>query len=210
MTILAIETSSPQASLAVWDSTNRKTIWQDSFITERRHNAKIFDALQQAIDLSVQPWDLIAIGIGPGSYGGVRVGIAAANGISIAKNIVTTGISSLEAYSEEADYLVVGDARRNSYYLAEVKQHQLTGEPELLDKKALSKQIASSDSPIFTMDKSVADQYQSIQHQYPSAERLAIRASQLDAPTTLQVIEPHYLRPPFITQAKKKPVPGFG
>lgn len=209
MIILAIDTSSPQASLVLWDSATDETVWQHSFITDRSHNSKIFTSLKQALEANDQPWDLIVIGTGPGSYSGVRVGIAAANGISLAMNTEVIGTSSLVAYSKESDFRVVGDARRNSFFLAEINQRSLVAEPKLLDSEAMKKELECKTSPVYSMDSHVAEQFELIKHRYPSAKNLAQHVGKAPTPTSPQAIEPHYLRPPFITKAKKKPVPGF-
>jgi tRNA threonylcarbamoyl adenosine modification protein YeaZ len=210
--ILAIETSSPQASLSLFDS--GKEVWGTRFETDRSHNSKIFAPLCDALDFCDRKLDFIAIGIGPGSYSGVRVGIAAANGISLALDVPVVGVSSLEAYDAgDSDYLVVGDARRKTFFVAAVSKGIRVGEPELMDQDEFEKRIClCGDQPVFTMDQVVSDQYQTVEHRYPAAENIAIRAAcrfGKGRGLPLKPVEPHYLRAPYITKAKKKPVPGF-
>lgn len=207
--ILGLETSSPRASLCLYD--NGKVLWESHFETDRSHNSKLFTPLNEALDFCQRKLDLIAIGVGPGSYSGVRVGIAAANGISLALGVPVVGISSLLAFdAERKDYQVVGDARRKTFYIASITDGSLAGEPVLLDEAGLTASL--NDGAIFTMDRTVADAFEQTELRFPTAEGIAYRASLQfsigsDLPTA--PVEPHYLRAPYITKAKKKPIPGF-
>ena len=58
----------------------------------------------------------VIVGIGPGSYNGIRSAIAVAWGIATARGIPLVGISSLLGL-DEGSYCAVGDARRGQYYL---------------------------------------------------------------------------------------------
>ena len=73
MIILALETSTRQASLAVWRDGEVVREW--SFCSERSHNSLLFAPLREA--WAVAEPDLMVVGTGPGSYAGVRVALAA-------------------------------------------------------------------------------------------------------------------------------------
>ena len=69
--------------------------------------------------------DCLAIGIGPGSYAGIRSAIALAQGWQLAREIKLLAISSVECIAEQARLLglrgrthIVIDAQRNEFYLA--------------------------------------------------------------------------------------------
>ena len=84
----------------------------------------------------------------------------------------------------------------------------------MMDESEFEVKINSrSGEPIYTMDQPVADRFEKVEHRYPTAENIAIRAESLfdseAKENRMRPLEPHYLRPPFITKAKKKPVPGF-
>lgn len=69
--------------------------------------------------LSFQP-ELIAVGIGPGSYTGIRVGAALAKALSFAWKIPLTGFCSLKAFLpslEKEPYAVIVDARMGGLYV---------------------------------------------------------------------------------------------
>ena len=152
----------------------------------------------------------VAVGIGPGSYGGVRVGIAVANGLALALGAQTVGLSSLEAISEFDDYAVTGDARRKSFFVARVKQGKLAGEPELLDEAALSDRLGDlrdNGIPVVTSDESVAGRFPGVELAFPLARRLAVTGAAMPEPEFAtrsgQTLEPHYLRAPYITTPRK-------
>ena len=85
--ILALETSTRRASLAVVSGSDGELCWEAAFETDRSHNSKIFDPVQEALDRFGDALTAIAVGIGPGSYGGIRVGIAVANGLSVSRGL---------------------------------------------------------------------------------------------------------------------------
>ena len=75
--LLAIETSTPLATVAL--VRGHDILFESSFSAERSHNSRVFGPLQSALDAG-RP-DVIAVGTGPGSYSGIRVGLAAAVGL---------------------------------------------------------------------------------------------------------------------------------
>ena len=85
--ILAIETSTTGASLALVGRQGGDVLWQASFESDRLHNAKIFDPVAEALDISRGKLGRIVVGLGPGSYSGIRVGIAVANGLGLALDV---------------------------------------------------------------------------------------------------------------------------
>src|SRR5262249_54466370 len=85
----------------------------------------IAQALRDA-QLERQQIDCVAVGLGPGSYAGIRAGIAFAQGWQLARNVRLLGISGVECIAEQArvDGLtgainIVIDAQRNEFYLGQ-------------------------------------------------------------------------------------------
>jgi tRNA threonylcarbamoyladenosine biosynthesis protein TsaB len=67
------------------------------------------------------PFDLaaLAVGIGPGSFTGTRIGLAVARGLALARELPTAGVSTLDALTAGADGAVsVIDARRGEVFVA--------------------------------------------------------------------------------------------
>ncbi len=206
-TILAIETSTPLGSVARYE--DGKPVEVIQFNSGRSHNAVIFEPLRQV--LKAGPPDLIVVGTGPGSYSGIRVGISAALGISLAHGIPMVGLASLcalgEAYALER-YALVGDARRGSWWYAEVESGQLTLPSVVGDEALISARTAQWPGHLFTVDAASPPFCQARPVQ-PRADVLACRAGALtvEAVQRLAVVEtePLYLRAPFITVSKKPP-----
>ena len=75
------------------------------------------DELVRAAGLGPDDLDLLAVGVGPGSFTGVRIGLAAARGLALALNVPVAGVSTLEALAAGAPGAVpVVDARRGEIF----------------------------------------------------------------------------------------------
>jgi tRNA threonylcarbamoyl adenosine modification protein YeaZ len=132
MTILALEFSSERRSAAVWQTSGRDSreatrgavAWAES--SPRRLNAftLIEGALQQA-GVEREAVECVAVGLGPGSYTGIRAAISIAQGWALARGVRLLGLSSVEAMASRAwqedvrgRLSFVVDAQRNEFYLA--------------------------------------------------------------------------------------------
>lgn len=207
--ILALETSTRRATLAVYDRDSGRVVDQATFTTDRAHNAAIFAPLSQLVETHREGLAGIVVGLGPGSYGGVRVGIAVANGLAVAMGLPVMGGNSLEAWETDADsYLVVGDARRGSFFVAAVRDRNLQGEPELIDEADLDGFLApflAEGLAIHTCDAKVVEKVAGAILSYPEAGRLAAPHRDADLNDLAQTaLEPVYLRAPYITMPKAK------
>ena len=97
MTLLAIDTSSAYASIALHDG--RSVIAEETWLAHRRHDDKLFPSIQALLTQSgvdVASLRLIAVAIGPGSFTGVRVGIAAAQGMARGSGARVIGVETLD------------------------------------------------------------------------------------------------------------------
>src|SRR5580658_10219049 len=91
---LALETSSPVGSIALG---NDKVVVQSiEFKSSQRHSASLFPALAR---LGIPRLKLrrIIVGLGPGSFSGIRVSLAAAHGLALVQGVPVVGISSAYA-----------------------------------------------------------------------------------------------------------------
>lgn len=207
--ILGIETSTPRASLALYDRDADKVLWSHDFTTERAHNAVIFEPVSEMLEHYRDQLTGIVVGVGPGSYSGVRVGIAVANGLGLSLGVPTMGRSSLEAWDLSEDtYAVISDARRKSYAVAEVVDRRVMGEPDLVDAEGLEAKLsefASSGIPRYSADAKVVETFVGLSLAHPDAVQIAKRAGELSPENWLEVpLEPHYLRAPYITSPKQR------
>ena len=134
MKILALETSAKAVSAAV--SENGKILcsgYQDTGLTHSRTLMPIVEHILKNTGLTVADMDAIAVAAGPGSFTGIRIGVAAAKGLAFAADKPAVGVSTLAAMARNVafcDGLVVCamDARRQQVYnaLFEAKDGQLT------------------------------------------------------------------------------------
>ncbi len=209
--ILAIETSTPDAGLAVFDTARGEVVWRRDFTSDRAHNAAIFAPLDEALES--YDVETVVVGTGPGSYSGVRVGIAVANGVSLARGVPCFGLPSLAALPTEGgtgDYLVIGDARRGEFFIVEVRGRELQGEAEMMSADDLVKRLrdGSEDLRVYTTEESVVGRFGGVGVLRPSAGELARLAAGLSEQQRDELaelaLEPVYLRAPHITMPKKK------
>lgn len=209
--ILAIETSTPDAGLAVFDTARGEVVWQREFTSDRAHNAAIFAPLDEALENYAV--DAVVVGTGPGSYSGVRVGIAVANGVSLARGVPCFGLPSLAALPAEegaGDYRVIGDARRGEFFIVEVCGRELQGDAQMMTAEDLAKRLEDGDGGlrIYTMEESVVGRFDGAELLRPSAGELARLAAGLSEKQRGDLaelaLEPVYLRAPHITMPKRK------
>jgi len=129
MRILALEFSSPQLSVALLEADSQGHELRVSEMAEANTRSARALGLIESVLNSAQVdralVDCLAIGLGPGSYSGIRSAIAIAQGWQIARNIRLVGISSAECAARRAQLEgirgsvdVVIDAQRNEFYLA--------------------------------------------------------------------------------------------
>jgi tRNA threonylcarbamoyl adenosine modification protein YeaZ len=120
MKILALEFSSPQRSVAVV----RTDEFHESLSGSNDPFKMIEDALRDT-KLEREQIDCIVVGLGPGSYTGIRSAISIAQGWQLARPIKLLGISSAECIAAQAQadgttgrVNVIVDAQREEFYMA--------------------------------------------------------------------------------------------
>lgn len=98
MKILAIETSTLTGSVALLEDDS--IIGEITLSVSVQHSERLMPAIDQLLcDASTKPSDidLYAVATGPGSFTGLRIGIAAAQGLSLSQGRPVIGVSTLEA-----------------------------------------------------------------------------------------------------------------
>ena len=90
--LLAFDTSSAACTAALFDGEGKCVARADEIIG-RGHSERLVPMLDELLD--GQKADRILVGVGPGSFTGIRVGIAAAHGLAIGWNSELSGMSSL-------------------------------------------------------------------------------------------------------------------
>ncbi|MFI3242775.1 MAG: tRNA (adenosine(37)-N6)-threonylcarbamoyltransferase complex dimerization subunit type 1 TsaB [Akkermansia sp.] len=205
MNILAIECSQAQASLCLMKQGEIQTPikWE----TARNHDSYLFPGLESALnDLGEDSLDVILVGAGPGSYGGVRVAIAAASGISMVKGCKLAAIDSWAALARGSK-LIISDAKRGGWTL-----RQLNGSIEVKSLEEML-QLQSEGSPFSTIESQATLQAHGLKAQeynlLPTAQDLIetwmSMSPEQQEECCQQPASPIYVRPPHITKAKRKP-----
>lgn len=200
--VLALDLSSPRGVLAV--VCDGEVLHEAAFVSERSHNARLFAPLGEALEALGSGPARLVVGTGPGSYTGVRIAIAAAQAVALARGWPVFGLPSLVT-AAAMPYRVLGDARRGQYYVAHVTNGAVT-ELRLLDAEAARAEVATGGN-WFTYDAAVPLGLTNVQSVRPDAVALARQAAGLDEATVTaraaRPLEPLYLQEAFITTAKK-------
>jgi tRNA threonylcarbamoyladenosine biosynthesis protein TsaB len=120
MIVLALDTCLNACSVAVLD--DGRVLAHEREVMARGHQERLAPMAQRAMaaaGLSFDTLDRIGVTVGPGSFTGLRVGLAFAKGLGSALGRPVVGVGTLEALAAEAEGLVFAaiDARRDQVYL---------------------------------------------------------------------------------------------
>jgi tRNA threonylcarbamoyladenosine biosynthesis protein TsaB len=199
--ILALELSSGRGGLAWRDGDFE---WTPEWANDRKNSGEFFQTLAEAQKRFGAP-DRIVVGLGPGSYAGTRIAISAAIGLQMTTKAELLGLSSLCAIEcDEDEYAVVGDARRQSFFLAHIRDNRLIAPPVLQSETEVRVALdgLKSRMPVFTIE--ALPQFDGVTVRYPYAQILARLADEPNRAFVLPPLEPMYLREPHITTPKQR------
>ena len=154
MKILGIDTSTMAANVAVLE--DDKLICEYTINTKKTHSQKLMPMIENMLklsDLDIKEIDAIAICVGPGSFTGLRIGMATAKAMAHVNNIPLIGVNSLEILGANMDLCnrnicSILDAQRNQVYMNRyiLKDYKIT-ELEEISIKAIDElleEISSS------------------------------------------------------------------
>ncbi|SHK62551.1 tRNA (adenosine(37)-N6)-threonylcarbamoyltransferase complex dimerization subunit type 1 TsaB [Tepidibacter formicigenes] len=122
MKILGIDTSSEVATVAIMD--DDKLIGEYTINHKKTHSQKLMpmiDEMFKSCEITPNDIDLIGVCIGPGSFTGLRIGVATAKAIAHARNIHIAVVNSLESLAfnmnlSKGIICPIIDAQRNQVY----------------------------------------------------------------------------------------------
>jgi tRNA threonylcarbamoyladenosine biosynthesis protein TsaB len=127
MRVLAIDTALEACSAAVLDLNRGGIIASETLPMARGHAEAIMPMIARVMDLAETEFselDRIAVTTGPGSFTGLRVGIAAARGIALASGKPAIGLSTLSGFAaqhiaedDSSNVVAAIDARHEHVYL---------------------------------------------------------------------------------------------
>jgi tRNA threonylcarbamoyladenosine biosynthesis protein TsaB len=133
--VVGLDTSTPRTSVAILGETTELELHDDG--AKPAHATKLQPLLEQALKQANATWDdveRLCVGVGPGGFTGLRLGIATARAIAQARDIPLTPVSSLDALGLAAQGRIAAviDARRGEVYAATYEDGVRTSEPEAL------------------------------------------------------------------------------
>lgn len=217
MTILALEFSSAQRSVAI--ARGGKTLAETGEAGERATNA--FGMIETALasaGLERGQIECLAVGLGPGSYTGIRVALSIAQGWQLAGGVKLLGIDSVECLVAQAQAAglsgrvnVVIDAQRGEFYLATYDVAAGGGrviEPLRIVAAAEVASRASAGEIVTGPD--VTRWFAAGRNACPQAATLAALAAKRDDFLPGEKLEPIYLRETNFVKAPPPRKPIFG
>ncbi|MEU1016681.1 tRNA (adenosine(37)-N6)-threonylcarbamoyltransferase complex dimerization subunit type 1 TsaB [Streptomyces sp. NPDC005898] len=124
MLLLALDTATPAVTVALHDGSS--VVAQSSQVDARRHGELLLPAVDRVLADAGQRLDAvtgIVVGVGPGPYTGLRVGLMTADTFGLALGVPVHGVCTLDglAYAsgiEDGPFVVATDARRKEVYWA--------------------------------------------------------------------------------------------
>lgn len=121
MLLLSLDTASTTLSLSLFEGEELIASFDEVML--RGQAERLIPEIQtlfQKAGKDIKDLSAVAVGVGPGSFTGVRIALSAARGLALALGVPVFGVSSLEAYAYGAneDVLVALDTKRGDFYVA--------------------------------------------------------------------------------------------
>lgn len=178
MRILAFESSAKAASVALLEN---GVLLAESFQNNgKTHSATLMPMAEQVLrdcGLRAQELDCVAVAKGPGSFTGVRIGVAAAKGLAWAAEKPVCGVSTLEAMAYQLGHIrglicPVMDARRaqvyNALFESDGKRLLRRREDRAISLEELKKELENEEKPIFLVGDGTKLCYNTLSEALPS------------------------------------------
>ncbi len=212
MIALALDTSGSAGSVAVLR--DDEVLARISIEAGMRHGVELFPSIERGLrdaGVAARDVDLVAVGVGPGSYTGLRVGVTAARALAFATGADLLGVTSCDALAAavpagDAPVGVVVDARVRAVYVAtyawdDERGWQCQDGPEILPPGSAAERLP--DDAVLVGDGAAA--HHEAFARFGSAEaapsvdavhvaRLALRRHALGEREELDRVVPLYLR----------------
>jgi tRNA threonylcarbamoyladenosine biosynthesis protein TsaB len=219
MRILGIETTSPVGSVALVEGGRVVAVASNPEVnTHAERTLELIERVLKQAGWSKQSLQRIAVGIGPGSFTGVRIGISIAEGIATGLGIPLLGVGSLRSMALAAPQddarvrVPLLDARRGEVFAAAYAPDGTElWAPQLVSIDGLSERIGEAVSAGHVLLGVVAGQLgvqprlASPSTDYPTASAVAL-AAEHDTPDPQPVL-PLYIRDADITLPNLPPSP---
>jgi tRNA threonylcarbamoyladenosine biosynthesis protein TsaB len=215
--LLTIDTSTPAGSVAL--SRGEELVGEVLLNLRSTHSDRLLPAVQQLLleaALKLEDLDAFGVVLGPGSFTGLRVGVATVKGLALATGKPVVGVSSLQTLALQLPYpayplSVWLDARKQEVYVG--RYHWEGGRPVALDKERVAppEQLLEQIAEDMLFIGSGAAAYRSLivrrlgsrahfvpwplqQPRASSAAALALDALRNQETISLEMLEPSYIR----------------
>lgn len=212
--LLAFDTSSAAVTVALADPITGTVLASSSTVDALRHGELLAPAIAEALATAgASPRDLtkIAVGVGPGPFTGLRVGLVTARTMADVLGIEVAGVCSLDILARQSSLglpvAVATDARRKEIYWALYDGPAADGSRRRLEGPAVDRPAdvahVLAGLPVIGRGAVLYAEALGVETsdvlEYPSAEVLALGV----ATGTLQVVapDPLYLRRPDVTMS---------
>lgn len=151
MLLLALDTATPAVTVALHDGTS--VVASSSQVDARRHGELLLPAVDRVLAEAGTRLDAVTgvvVGVGPGPYTGLRVGLMTADTFGLALGVPVHGLCTLDALAYEAadagltgPFVVATDARRKEVYWARYDDPRTrAGEPAVDRPADLAEAVA--------------------------------------------------------------------
>ena len=224
MKILALESSAKAASCAVLsDGELLASAWQATGLTHSRTLLPMAEDMLKNSELTLEDMDVVAVAAGPGSFTGLRIGIAAVKGLTWAAEKPCIPVSTLEAMAWplahlEGNIVCAMDARRqqiyNAVFLAEGGELKRLREDRAVSLEEAAADLSKLDGPMtvvgdgaglccdFLTERGIGCRLAPVHLRLQSAAGVALAAWRRPGETvSAQELAPVYLR---LSQAERE------
>lgn len=164
MKLLAIDTSNKIASVAVFD--NEICLGEKISDDQKTHSEKllpIMDELLSELSLTIKDIDLFAVSVGPGSFTGIRIGVATIKGIAQALDKKVIGVTSLEGLIEMGNSdnaCAIINAKHGNVY-AQIKYKNMLQSPDCKEISQLLNELKALGEK-FTIVGDATEEYEEL------------------------------------------------
>jgi len=213
MLILSIDTSTLAGSLALLQ--NEQILAEVRFNLGRKHTERLvpeMDWMFKRLGLEPDAIEGIAVGIGPGSFTGVRVGLATAKGLALSLSVPVVGVSSLDALAQAVRFyngqiVALLDARKGEVFARfyqggdcfhPVGEHRVIAPEKLLPMLKQGALAVGEGARIYSEIFKGKAQFAGFEFEYPRASvigKLGLERLAKKDGDSLEQLVPIYLRP---------------
>jgi len=180
MRTLGLETADEMGSAGIINGNGSEVLSEIAFTARADHGVKLTPSVDAALDLADLAHtdiELIAISRGPGSFTGLRIGLAFAKGLARALDVPLVGVPTSETYAHRAQFwpgpvwVLIPD-RRDSVYCAGYEQGRPVQSPTVCQVEDVPAGRASADDswPTLLMGPGADVHRDALQRALPNAE----------------------------------------